>query len=108
MSQKIIRPFHIFKKSFETLFKKVIDSTQQLQVYVRENVVGFEKALRAVKVIKYQIQYRSKSLLNLALGYFSDVFVLEPLACFTSESIHICNTYLNKKIADIHYSIYFG
>ena len=41
---------------------------QQLQV--RENVVGFEKALRAVKVIKDQIQYRSQSLLNLARGYF--------------------------------------
>ena len=42
---------------------------QQLQV--RENVVGFEKALGAVKVIKNQIQYRSQSLLNLARGYFS-------------------------------------
>ena len=37
---------------------------QQLQV--RENVVGFEKVLGAVKVIKDQIQYRSQSLLNLA------------------------------------------
>ena len=34
-------------------------------------MVGFEKALRAVKVIKDQIQYRSQSLLNLACGYFS-------------------------------------
>ena len=42
---------------------------QQLQV--RENVVGFEKALGAVKVIKDQIQYRSQSLLNLAHGYFN-------------------------------------
>ena len=33
-------------------FLKVIDCTQQLQV--RENVVGFEKALGAVKVIKDQ------------------------------------------------------
>ena len=55
MSQKNIRPFHIFK-SFETLLK-VIDCTQQLQV--RENVVGFEMALGAVKMIKDQIQYRS-------------------------------------------------
>ena len=31
--------------------------------------MGFEKALRAVKVIKDQIQYRSQSLLNLARGY---------------------------------------
>ena len=29
------------------------------------------KALRAVKMIKDQIQYRSQSLLNLARGYFS-------------------------------------
>ena len=50
-------------------FLKVIDCTQQLQV--RENVVGFEKALGAAKVIKDQIQYRSQSLLNLARGYFS-------------------------------------
>ena len=42
---------------------------QQLQV--RKNVVGFEKALGAVKVIKDQIQYRCQSLLNLAHGYFS-------------------------------------
>ena len=40
--------------------------TQQLQV--RENVVGFEKALGEVRVI---IQYRSQSLLNLARDYFS-------------------------------------
>ena len=32
-------------------------------------MVGFEKALRAVKVIKDQIQRRSQSLLNLARGY---------------------------------------
>ena len=49
-------------------FLKVIDCTQQLQV--RENVVGFEKALGAIKVIKDQIQYRSQSLLNLARDYF--------------------------------------
>ena len=58
MSQKTIRPVHIFKKLL-----------QQLQV--RENVMGFEKALGAVKVIKDQIRYRSQSLLNLARGYFS-------------------------------------
>ena len=44
-------------------FLKVIDCTQQLPV--RKNMVGFEKALGAVKVIKDQIQYRSQSLLNL-------------------------------------------
>ena len=35
--------------------------------------MGFEKVLKAVKVIKDQIQYRSQSLLNLARGYFSRV-----------------------------------
>ena len=34
-------------------------------------MVGFEKALGAVKTIKDQIQYRSQSLLNLARGYFT-------------------------------------
>ena len=38
-----------------------------------KNVVGFEKALGAVKVIKDQIQYRSQSLLNLARGYFTQI-----------------------------------
>ena len=42
---------------------------QQLQV--RENVVGLEKALGAVKLTKDQIQYRSQTLFNLARGYFS-------------------------------------
>ena len=41
------------------------------QLKARENVVGFEKALGAVKVIKDRIQYRSQSLLNLARDYFS-------------------------------------
>ena len=39
-------------------------------------MVGFEKVLRAVKVIKDQIQYRSQSLLNLARGYFSVIDVV--------------------------------
>ena len=34
-------------------------------------MVGFEKALGAVKVIKDQIQYRSQSLLNLATYFFT-------------------------------------
>ena len=38
-------------------------------------MVGFEKALGAVKVIKGQIQYRSQTLLNLARGYFRLYFV---------------------------------
>ena len=37
-------------------------------------MVGFEKALGAVKVIKDQIQYRSQSLLNLARDYFRQAF----------------------------------
>ena len=37
-------------------------------------MVGSEKALRAVEAIKDQIQYRSKSLLNLARGYFRTLF----------------------------------
>ena len=68
MSQKTIRPFHIFQKPLKR-FLRVIYCTQQLQV--RENVVGFEKALGAVKVIKDQIQFRSQSLLNLARDYYS-------------------------------------
>ena len=71
MSQKTIRPFHIFQKALKR-FLKVIYCTQQSQV--RENVVGFEKALGAVKVIKDQIQYRSQSLLNLARDYFRPCF----------------------------------
>ena len=51
-------------------FLKVIECTQELQV--RDNVVGFEKALGAVEVIKDQIQYRSQSFLNLARGYFRE------------------------------------
>ena len=34
-------------------------------------MVGFEKALGAVKMIKDHIQYRSQSLFNLARDYFS-------------------------------------
>ena len=55
MSQKTIRPFHIFQKALKR-FLKVIYCTQQLQV--RENVEGFEKALGEVKVRKNQIQLK--------------------------------------------------
>ena len=72
MSQKTNRLFHIFKKALKR-FLKVIDCTQQLQV--RENMVKFEKALGAVKVIKDQIQYRSQSLL-VARDYFSSSGVI--------------------------------
>ena len=67
MPQKTILPFHIFRKALKR-FLKVIYGTQQLRV--RENLVGFEKALGAVKVIIYQIQYKSQSLINLARDYF--------------------------------------
>ena len=48
MCQKPFQTIPHFQKAL-----KVIDCTQQLQV--RENVVGFEKALGAVEVIKDQI-----------------------------------------------------
>ena len=68
MSQKTIHStIPHFQKALKR-FLKVIDC--MLQSQVRENVVRFEKALGAVKVIKDQIQYRSQSLLNLARGYF--------------------------------------
>ena len=41
-------------------------------------MVGFEKVLGAVKVIKDQIQYRSQSLLNLARGYFTNIREFMP------------------------------
>ena len=51
-----------------------------------KNVVGFEKELGAVKVIKEQIQYRSQSLLNLACGYFSRIVFFQFLhyTCFSN------------------------
>ena len=64
-------------------FLKVIDCTQQLQV--RENVVGFEKALGAVKVIKDQIQYRSQSLLNLVCDYFNKSTTLKSVQSALSD-----------------------
>ena len=53
-------------------------------------MVGFEKALGVVKVIKDQIQYGSQSLLNLAHGYFrviSQDFRCKSLAkmCFPHD-----------------------
>ena len=77
MSQKTIRPFHIFQKALKH-FLNVIYCAQQLQA--RENVVGFEKALGAVKVIKDQIQYRSQSLLDLARGYFGAIMKTKQLS----------------------------
>ena len=67
-----------FQKALKC-FLKVIDSAQQLQV--RENVVGFEKALGAVEVIEDKIQYRSQSLLNLAriIKVTGDSFIIHKL-----------------------------
>ena len=73
-----------FSKTLER-FLKVIDCTQQLQV--RENVMGFEKELGVVKVIKDQIQYRSQSLLNLAHSYFSNC--LKPRAFSENHSSYL-------------------
>ena len=39
-------------------------------------MVGFEKSLRVVKVIKDQVQYRSQNLLNLARGYFCNKLII--------------------------------
>ena len=52
-------------------FSNVIKLTAYSNYRYEKNVVGFEKMLGAVKVIKDQIQYRSQGLLNLARGYFS-------------------------------------
>ena len=57
------------------LDNKFLVKFMQLEIgplQMRENVVGFEKALGAVKMIKDQINYRSQSLLNLARGYFTN------------------------------------
>ena len=88
MSQETIRPFHILKKALKR-FLKVIDYTQQLKV--RENVVGFEKALGAVEVIKDRIQYRSQSLFNLARGHFT----------LPNVSIYVPNRLRQQKVSSI-------
>ena len=49
-------------------------------------MVGSEKALEAVKVIKDRIQYRSQSLLNLALGYFRMSKVQRPICNLSLSS----------------------
>ena len=56
-------------------------------------MVGFEKALRAVKMIKDQIQYRSQSLLDLARGYFSCI-------CNTSLPCALHNLVVVNQIVD--------
>ena len=57
--------------------------------------MGFEKALRAVKAIKDQIQYRSQSLLNLSRSYFSISSV--NFAQSSSSSISVTKLSLNEQ-----------
>ena len=71
-------------------------------------MVGFEKALGAVKVTKDQIQYRFQSLLNLARGYFSPatsknniIFCSHDQASKVLENSQVVSItlgYLNHKI----------
>ena len=57
-------------------------------------MVGFEKALGTVKVIKDRIQYRSQSLLNLARGYSRQVlriyFIGISSECFSDLVAERC------------------
>ena len=55
-------------------------------------MVGFEKALRAVEVVKDQIQYRSHSLFNLARDYF---------IIFSTDMKHYCRTKISRRSAVI-------
>ena len=74
-----------FQKALKRFcFLKVIYCTQQVQV--RVNVVGFEKALGAVKMVKDQIQYRSQRLLSLARRYFTKLF-MNVLLQFSNENL---------------------
>ena len=83
-------------------FLNVIDCAQQLQV--REDLVGFEKALEAVKVIKDQIQYRSQSLLSLARGYFSfDVLLVNELFMFHWTQIQSLTRALQNTVGALSY-----
>ena len=56
---------------FQKALKRFLKLTARSNYRYEKNVVGLEKALRAVKVITDQIQHRSQSSLNLARGYFS-------------------------------------
>ena len=60
-------------------------------------MVGFEKALRAVKVIKDQIQYRSQSLLNLARGYSGENYRYAALAFNPYICIYLGSFYMRFK-----------
>ena len=46
-------------------------------------MVGSEKALGAIEVIKDRIQYRSQSLLNLACGYFTRIKIKFDCICLS-------------------------
>ena len=70
-------------------------------------MVGFEKALGAVKMIKDQIQYRSQSLLNLARGYFrawlnGNAMFYETFTCFyVSEAKPLCFSLCSQMFDDV-------
>ena len=72
------------------------------QLQVRENVVGFEKALGAVKVIKDQIHYRSQSLLSLASGYFiiANRMVFCPLYSIPLSTIQFSHKFKSMSVAE--------
>ena len=52
-------------------------------------MVGFEKALGAVKVIKDQSQHRSQSLLNLSRDYFSYPLVSRDRTLRHQKHLHV-------------------
>ena len=55
-------------------------------------MVGFEKALGAVKVIKDQIQYRSQSLLNLARGATLDNVSVVQQSAYVTQEVFVANS----------------
>ena len=70
-------------------------------------MVGFEKALVAVKVKKDQIQYRSQKLLNLARGYFRawlnyNAMFYKTFICFhVSEAKPLCFSLCSRMFDDV-------
>ena len=71
-------------------------------------MVGLEKALGAVKMIKDQIQYRSQSLLNLACGYCKTLrehciftLLLGIVACLSIFQIYLLFIGISNKLVHI-------
>ena len=72
-------------------------------------MVGFEKALGAVKVIKDQIQYRSQSLLNLARGYFgTNIFKILKFFVHCTITDHAFSASLQKNTLLDHVGCFVG